>query len=207
MKKNQLLTLAIAFGLFLSSCGSLSVSKMRYTRGLNIGVFATKDAKPEEVKAKKAEKKQTNKVAEVQSSEIVSNDIALEIKKIELSQQVQVDNKAALSDDKVVNKISNKIQKRIPELNKKVISLSQQTHLKDVNKTQNDSGVALIILILLAIIIPPLAVYLYFGEINTHFWISLILLLAFGGLYSSIGLIGLSFAAIHALLVVFGIFG
>ena len=33
MKKNQLLTLAIVFGVLLSSCGSLSVSRMRYTKG------------------------------------------------------------------------------------------------------------------------------------------------------------------------------
>ena len=59
------------------------------------------------------------------------------------------------------------------------------------------------ILIILAIVIPPLAVYLYFGEINIHFW--LCLLFCFVGF----GLLNLywGFGALYALLSVLGIFG
>jgi uncharacterized membrane protein YqaE (UPF0057 family) len=63
----------------------------------------------------------------------------------------------------------------------------------------------LILLVILALLLPPLAVYLYFGEINVHFWINLILCLVGGGVGVVVGYWGL--AIIHALLVVFGVFG
>jgi len=48
-------------------------------------------------------------------------------------------------------------------------------------------------LVILAILLPPLAVYLHQGEINTKFWISLILTLLFfipGIIYALIVVLG-----------------
>lgn len=50
-----------------------------------------------------------------------------------------------------------------------------------------------LLLVILAILLPPLAVYLYEGEINTRFWISLILTLLFfipGVIYALILILG-----------------
>ena len=50
-----------------------------------------------------------------------------------------------------------------------------------------------LLLVILAILLPPLAVYLHQGEINTKFWISLILTLLFwlpGVIYSLIVVLG-----------------
>ena len=50
-----------------------------------------------------------------------------------------------------------------------------------------DSDVNQLLLVILAIFLPPLAVYLHQGEINTKFWISLVLTLIFwipGVIYS-----------------------
>ncbi|MDX2249055.1 MAG: YqaE/Pmp3 family membrane protein [Bacteroidia bacterium] len=63
-----------------------------------------------------------------------------------------------------------------------------------------------IILILLAIIIPPLAVYLYDGDATNRFWLNLVLFLLG---YGALGFLGFYYfggllAIIHALLIVTG---
>lgn len=50
---------------------------------------------------------------------------------------------------------------------------------KQDKKAGNAKKVDQVVLIILAILLPPLAVYLHQGEINTKFWISLVLTLLF----------------------------
>jgi len=65
-----------------------------------------------------------------------------------------------------------------------------KSHLKELKaarKAGDKSRVEQIVLIILAIFIPPLAVYLHQGEVNSKFWISLVLTLLFwlpGMIYS-----------------------
>lgn len=68
--------------------------------------------------------------------------------------------------------------------------------IKKYKKEKRKNGAAdtdTLLLVIVAIILPPLAVYLHQGEINTKFWISLLLTLLFW-------LPGI----IYALLVIFG---
>ncbi|MET0635643.1 MAG: YqaE/Pmp3 family membrane protein [Chitinophagaceae bacterium] len=54
--------------------------------------------------------------------------------------------------------------------------------LKKFNKAKKsgaDPSTDTVLLVILAILLPPLAVYLHQGEINTKFWISLVLTLLF----------------------------
>jgi uncharacterized membrane protein YqaE (UPF0057 family) len=60
-------------------------------------------------------------------------------------------------------------------------------------KAGNEPSTNTLLLAILAILLPPLAVYLYEGEITTHFWISLLLTLLFW-------LPGI----IYALIIIFG---
>lgn len=48
---------------------------------------------------------------------------------------------------------------------------------KAARKAGKDTDTNTVLLVILAILLPPLAVYLYEGEVNTRFWISLILTL------------------------------
>ncbi|WP_207496706.1 YqaE/Pmp3 family membrane protein [Aridibaculum aurantiacum] len=78
--------------------------------------------------------------------------------------------------------------------------------IKDYKKQKaaGDADVNMLLLVLLAILIPPLAVYLHEGEINTKFWISLLLTILGFALFGSFGAIflGSLLGIIYALIVV-----
>ena len=60
-------------------------------------------------------------------------------------------------------------------------------------KAGDDPSTNTLLLVILAILLPPLAVYLHQGEINSKFWISLILTLLFwlpGVIYALIVILG-----------------
>ncbi|HLF46966.1 MAG TPA: YqaE/Pmp3 family membrane protein [Chitinophagaceae bacterium] len=50
---------------------------------------------------------------------------------------------------------------------------------KKENKDSKSANVDQIVLIILAVLLPPLAVYLHQGEINGKFWISVLLTILF----------------------------
>lgn len=190
----------------LTSCGSLSITQKRYSRGLNISLFRSKDEKPVAQKATIAHKNQTNKTNI--SSDVSSTPVA--------------DQPVETTGDKSLNEINNNNTSKIigSDKNENAKPKAIETKIKSrainkfmntiqpnkITQTSNDSDVALIILILLALFIPPLAVYLYYGEINTQFWISLILTLLAGGIFFVGSSIGWGFPVVHALLVILGIF-
>ena len=64
---------------------------------------------------------------------------------------------------------------------------------KAAKKTGKEPSTNTLLLVILAILLPPLAVYLHEGEINNRFWISLILTLLFwlpGVIYALIVILG-----------------
>jgi uncharacterized membrane protein YqaE (UPF0057 family) len=93
--------------------------------------------------------------------------------------------KAAMAE---FNALSKKEKKsRIKEVKKE---------LKDFKKAKKQGKAAsdnTILLVILAILLPPLAVYLHQGEINSKFWISLLLTLLFwlpGVIYALVVILG-----------------
>src|SRR6476469_3631574 len=92
----------------------------------------------------------------------------------------------ALKDFKSLSKHERK--KRIKEAKK---TWKEYKADKRAGKAESDTNT--ILLVILAILLPPLAVYLYEGEINTRFWISIILTLLFwipGVIYALILILG-----------------
>jgi uncharacterized membrane protein YqaE (UPF0057 family) len=66
-------------------------------------------------------------------------------------------------------------------------------HFKADKRAGKEPSDNMVLLVILAILLPPLAVYLHQGEVNTKFWISLILTLLFwlpGVIYALIVILG-----------------
>ena len=93
--------------------------------------------------------------------------------------------KAALAE---FNSLSKKEKKERVKSVKSVIKKYQAD-----KKAGKEPSTNTILLVILALLLPPLAVYLHEGEINTRFWISLILTLLFfvpGVIYALIVVLG-----------------
>lgn len=220
MKSIRSITFMTLAVILLSSCGSLSISQKRYSRGLNISWFGNRADKGAENKtpAKESRKGTNTRIADRAenngsgnaSGETAVSDEVLELPAAvtpvaELSEGSKSEPAAKTEKKASVRKKSTLFK----ELRK---NIKTQSHLKpstgqnnNAADSANDSDVNLILLVILALLLPPLAVYLYFGELNVHFWINLILCLIGGGIGVAVGYWGL--AVIHALLVVFGVFG
>lgn len=93
--------------------------------------------------------------------------------------------KAAMEEFRSLSKKERKT--RIKETKKAIKKFKAE---KRAGRAPSDNTVLLVIL---AILLPPLAVYLHQGEINTKFWISLLLTLLFwlpGVIYALIVILG-----------------
>lgn len=218
MKNLNKLILLLVTVFMLSSCGSLSISQKRYSRGLNIDWFSKKEEKKEIPQTRANKKKQAeiealaqNNVEEVESSDTDVDFVATEIENVDAVEAPEMIEQPVQSDSKSTPSKNNKKEKR--QIRKQVI----QTLKKDIqangstlspNNSNQTNEVELLLLVIIAIFIPPLAVYLYYGSPETHFWINLVLFLVFGGLWYSSGFFGWAgIAFIHALLVIFGVIG
>jgi uncharacterized membrane protein YqaE (UPF0057 family) len=93
--------------------------------------------------------------------------------------------KAAVEEFKSLSKKERKM--RVKEVKKAVKQFKAE---KRAGKAPSDNTVLLVIL---AILLPPLAVYLHQGEVNTKFWISVLLTLLFwlpGVIYALVVILG-----------------
>ncbi len=93
--------------------------------------------------------------------------------------------KAAIEGFKSLPKAERKL--KIKELRKEL------KKFKVAKKAGNEPSTNTVLLVILAILLPPLAVYLHEGVINKRFWISLILTLLFwlpGIIYALIIILG-----------------
>jgi uncharacterized membrane protein YqaE (UPF0057 family) len=86
------------------------------------------------------------------------------------------------------NSLSKKEKReRIKDVKKEI------RNFKKEKRSGKDTDTDTLLLVILAILLPPLAVYLHQGEINNKFWISLILTLLFwlpGVIYALIVVLG-----------------
>lgn len=92
---------------------------------------------------------------------------------------------AAIAEFKNLPKKERK--ERIKEVKKQLKKFKQE------KKAGNSAKVDTVVLVILAILLPPLAVYLHQGEINSKFWIALLLWFLFilpGVIYALIVVLG-----------------
>ncbi len=223
---HYILFVAVAAVLF-SSCSSLSISRKRYSRGLNIDWTSAKEEKkketvvrvnprPKSVDVVKTEDEENSvetadkdDLAQSVEEEAINDDSDMELapEAVSATETVLTSAEKKRSPVKEIRAIA-KLKKQLRDARADV-SMGMAGKTAGIDSTTNDSDVALIILIILALI-PPLtllAVYLYYGEINIHFWLNLLFLLLAGGVFLGGASVGLGLPIIHALLVVLGVFG
>lgn len=218
------ITFFLAIVLTLSSCGSLSVSKMRYNRGLNIDWFSSKDDKgPEKVKKEKT-KPISTKPEVVDANVNFSENFDLPNIEDESEQEIASIDKVESAYESNVQNVSKKNVKPQNNTRRKLLEktrlplaktinklsankFSEQIDLKDT-KNANEDPIMLIVLIIVAIFIPPLALLLFEGA-SGNFWLNLLVCLIGLAIYAIIsthlGAIILLAAVIHALLVILGL--
>ena len=95
------------------------------------------------------------------------------------------DIKSSLKEFKKLSKKERR--ERVKEVKKEIKEFKQQ------KRNGEDPSTNTLLLVILAILLPPLAVYLHEGVINNKFWISLILTLLFwipGVIYALIVILG-----------------
>jgi uncharacterized membrane protein YqaE (UPF0057 family)/urease gamma subunit len=218
MKYTKHLLIVSAVLMLLSSCGSLSITQKRYSRGLNIDWFVAKD---DAAPAKTSKKKQTpvkSELIAVENSQVkqdkASEQVAEVVETIQVEmatpeiaipelKQLPASNKPAIELSKVTKELPGSVVSK--KESKSKLNRVKQT-LKAAKKA--DADVETLVLIILAILIPPLAVFLYYMELNGQFWLSILLvILAAIAFFLVISKLIYLAAIIHALLVVLGMLG
>lgn len=104
--------------------------------------------------------------------------------------------KTAMADFKSLSRKEKKI--RLKQLKKEL------TAIKESQEQGYDADTNTILLVILAFLLPPLAVYLHEGEINNKFWIDLILWLLGWIAFTWLAWIPLLASIIYALIVILG---
>jgi uncharacterized membrane protein YqaE (UPF0057 family) len=230
MKKVSIVSLVTIIMIVISSCGSSNnvvnnhgITKRKYNKGffvqrnsnLRTANNEVKEeranadkmlAKQERVDAKRAQKESAKQKMNVEQTVAVENAAthstvyAVEVEKTGSAQENE-----RSSDDVSNSEPETRASTSRETIDRQSIADRYESHKKDSRGAAGGSSANLILLVILALIIPPLAVFLYEGA-TKRFWIDLILALVFYGVGFGLlggigGLLGLV-AVIYALLIV-----
>lgn len=226
MKIKLMLSLSLIVTLILGSCASSNevtgggfLQKRKYTNGVyfknngNLKGTTAKNEdeeldifKSEERKSKKyitsttAVSENTNEIEEMFAEETVESTTELEISHVS---DAVVKDESTVTVSNTSTDQANTTEARVEE---KQIATKNSTKNKSSKAPAGD--VELILLVILALIIPPLAVFIYEGA-TQRFWIDLILaILGYGvgfWLLGGLGWVCGLIAVIYALLIVLGV--
>jgi uncharacterized membrane protein YqaE (UPF0057 family) len=213
MKYNLFILLA---GLIvLSSCSSrMSLMKRRYTKGYFVSVSGKNDGQHVNGHTLK-QKNHKNTIAAsdirpsspaqqvaVKEEQIAKHSAVAKVKETSASRKTPATGATAVKRDKVLASVHPVATTDLQEL-ADVQVLPPKGKAKGHAKG-GDADVNLLLLVILAIIIPPLAVFLKKGAPDTWFWVTLILwLAAFSYFVFKLGSLFALVAIVIALLVVF----
>lgn len=178
MKAKQLLlslTAAVALSLFFGSCaGDMSVTKRRYNKGFYISM---RDHGTPAVNAVA--------VAPVAETKEAANTVAT-APETAVAQQPAITTTPEVNTTVATPTATSPIVKHVSEnpAQPKSIAPTKQAAkaaIRQAKRTMHHApaGDSQVLAVILAILIPPLGVWLYEGSITNHFWIDLILTLIF----------------------------
>lgn len=220
MKNLNKIALLVVSVLVFSSCGSISISQKRYSRGLNIDLFVQKDNQKQD----KKEGVRIKPAAPVASVDNIKSEAELLSVQAEAVSNVPETLNTASEQMLAANTSGVQLKFAVAGKAKRtgkagvfsgIKTLKSMARPKSIRKAASvshadatHSDVGTLLLVIIAILLPPLAVFLYFGEFETHFIISLLLVLLAGGIFLGGGsAFWWTLAVVHALLVVLGMLG
>lgn len=198
MKIKLMLSVSLIATLILGSCASSNevtgggfLQKRKYTNGVYFkgnGNLKGTSAKNEEKELDifKGEERNSKKYV---SSTTASSETTSELETIFAEESVQAEEMTVLTDGvasennsktKTITAVETEQSSNI-ESQREVNQLSKKVNLRKKTQKAPAGDVELILLVILALIIPPLAVYLYEGA-TQRFWIDLILALVGWGI-------------------------
>ncbi len=229
MKKVSILSLVTILMIVISSCGSSNnvvnnhgITKRKYNKGfffqrnsnLRTANTEVKDeranaektlAKQEKVDAKRAKKvnaKEQVNVEKTVATHVESTNSTVYTAEVERPIAAQENERS--SDGVSGSEQESTTTSSRETMDRESIADRYESLKKDSRGAAGGSGVGIILLVILALIIPPLAVFLYEGA-TSRFWIDLVLAIlgygigfGFGGFLPLLGLI----SVIYALLIV-----
>jgi uncharacterized membrane protein YqaE (UPF0057 family) len=187
MKTTVILFLATL--LFATSCSNkFSLVKRKYNKGFYVSVNK-KSTAPQQTHRNEAKQKITEETVAVEVVPAKSNVTTyVPVDKVSTA-PVAANNKTARSSE---SKKEQKENTNVTAAATDQITFNSKNEIKPVpaatKSNASDSEVHLVLLVILAILLPPLAVYLKHKTIDTWFWITLILtLLGYGLIFGAQG--------------------
>lgn len=174
MKKYYLL-FSIALIGFLTSCNNFHIEKRHYRNGFYVNLNKNTDRAPEQKQNEAGVADEEENISKENEQRADERVVVAPVKSSEVSSPVQHSDDKSPAQTKTVVDATPSSEEVVQEPN-------QIDHSVTPNQAPGDADVMLIIQVILAIIIPPLAVYLKEGLTN-RFWLVLILAILGGGFF------------------------
>lgn len=197
MKTGKLLLLILSIVLFASSCkNTMDLTKRRYTKGYYFHKNSPSGKVDEEGIARSITKEKTKQNKPTIETKAIAAEKATESIEENQKEESYISYRAVMapeSKSEVADiKHKAKIERKVKPTKPATATQSKKHHQKSGGSA--DSDVKLILLIILALFIPPLAMYLWDKQTDTWFIVDLVLfILAFSWFFlGPLGLLGLT---------------
>ena len=98
--------------------------------------------------------------------------------------------------------LNKKEQRQLRKEQRRSFRKAVREQFRQMRHGSSSSDVELVLLVIIALIIPPLAMFLYDGEASSRFWISLVLMLLAIPLWGALGALALAASVIYTLYII-----
>lgn len=106
------------------------------------------------------------------------------------------------SVEKVEHQKSKRELRQERRVQRKSFRKALREQIREIRRSGQADDVELILLVIIALFIPPLAMFLYDGEASSRFWISLILMLLAIPLWGFLGAVALLASVLYTLYII-----
>lgn len=98
--------------------------------------------------------------------------------------------------------LSKKEHRQLRKEQRRSFRKAVREQFRQMRQNGSSSDVELVLLVIIALLIPPLAMFLYDGEASSRFWISLVLALLAIPLWGTLGALAIAASVIYTLYII-----